>query len=45
MIGHVTRAKGRLEEITQAFKSQFIEELDGEHPDRPKSSLSSEGTT
>jgi Sec-independent protein translocase protein TatA len=45
MIGHVTRAKGRFEEITQAFKSQFVEELDGEHLDRSKSSLSSERTT
>ena len=31
MIGHVTRAKGRFEEITQAFKSQLVDELDREH--------------
>ena len=39
MIGHVTRAKARFEEITQAVKSQLVEELDAEHPERPKSSL------
>ena len=44
VIGHVTRAKHRLEEITQAFKSQLAEELDSEHPDRPKSSPSSSET-
>ena len=39
MIRHVTRAKTRFEEITQGFKSQLVEELDGEHPKSPKSSL------
>jgi Sec-independent protein translocase protein TatA len=38
VIGHVTRAKGRLEEITEAFKSEFAEERDGEHPKRSKPS-------
>lgn len=38
MLGQVTRAKARLEEITQAFKSE-LEELDREHPERPKPSL------
>ena len=39
MIGHVTRAKARLEEITQAIKSQLVEETNSEHPERPKRSL------
>ena len=39
MIGHVTRAKARFEEIAQAFKSQLVEELDMEHPETPKSSV------
>ena len=39
VIGHLARAKTRFEETTQAFKSQLVEELDGEHPERPKSSL------
>ena len=30
MLGHITRAKIRLEEIAQAFKSQLVEELDSE---------------
>ena len=38
MIGHVIRAKARFEEMSQAFKSQLIEKLDSEHPERPKSS-------
>lgn len=38
MIGHATRARTRFEEITQAFKSELVEELDGEHSERPKSS-------
>lgn len=38
MLGHVTRAKGRLEEITEAFKSELAEERDHEHPKRPKPS-------
>ena len=38
-IGHVARAKARLEEVTKAFKSQLVEELDNEHPNRPKPSL------
>jgi len=38
-IGHVIRAKHRFEEVTQAFKSQLAEELDGEHPEGPKRSL------
>ena len=38
MIGHVARAKARLEEITQALKSQLAEELDNKHPAGPKSS-------
>ena len=37
MISQLTRAKARFEEITQALKSQVVEELDSEHPDRPKS--------
>jgi len=40
MIGQVTRARARFEEITQAFKSQLIEEVDGEHPKGPKSPFS-----
>ena len=39
LIGHVTRARVRFEEITQAFKSELVEELDGEHPQRPKPSV------
>ena len=39
VIGHLARARARFEEISQAFKSQFVEELDGEHPERPKSSF------
>lgn len=39
MIGHVTRAKARFEEVTQAVKSQLVEELDGEQSERTKSSL------
>lgn len=39
VIGHVTRAKARFEEMTQAFKSDLAEELDSEHSDRPKPSL------
>ena len=39
MIGHITRARARFEEITQAVKSQLDEEFDGERPERPKSSL------
>ena len=39
MIRHVTRAKARFEEVTQAFKSQLAQELDPEHPERPKSSV------
>jgi Sec-independent protein translocase protein TatA len=38
MIGHVTRAKARFEETTQALKSQLSEELDDKLADRPKSS-------
>lgn len=38
MVGHVARAKARLEETTQALKSQLSEELDDKHPERPKSS-------
>jgi Sec-independent protein translocase protein TatA len=38
VIGHLARAKARFQEITQAFKSQLVEELD-EHPEKPKSSL------
>ena len=38
MIGYVARAKARLEETTQALKSQLAEELDDQHPARPKSS-------
>lgn len=37
MIRQLTRAKARFEEITQAFKSQIVEELDSEHPDRAES--------
>jgi Sec-independent protein translocase protein TatA len=40
MIGQVTRARARFEEITQAFKSQLIEEVDGEHPKGPKAPFS-----
>lgn len=36
MIGHMMRAKQRFEEITQAFKSQLVEELDAEQPRGPK---------
>lgn len=39
LIGHWARAKARFEEITQAFQSELVEDLDGEHPERPKSSL------
>jgi len=39
MIGHLTRAKARFEEVTQAFKSQLDEELGDESSERPKSSL------
>ena len=39
VIGHLAQAKARFQEITQAFKSQLVEELDGEHPKSPKSSL------
>lgn len=39
VIGHVVRAKTRLEEVTKAFQSQLVEELDSEHPNRPKPSL------
>ena len=38
MIGHVMRTKARFEEMSQALKSQLIEELDSEHLERPKSS-------
>ena len=39
VIGHVARTKTRLEEVTKAFKSQLLEELDREHPNRPNPSL------
>jgi Sec-independent protein translocase protein TatA len=39
LIGHVIRAKQRFEEVTQAFKSQLVEELDGEHAEGPKRSV------
>ena len=39
MIGHLTRAKARFEEVTQAFKSHLDEELGDESSERPKSSL------
>ena len=39
VIGHVTRARARFEEIAKAFKSRLAEELDTEHPGRPKSSV------
>lgn len=39
VIGHVARAKARFEEITGSFKFQLVEELEGERPERPKSSL------
>jgi len=39
MIGHLTRAKARFEEVTQALKSQLDEELGDESSERPKSSL------
>ena len=39
LIGHMMRAKQRFEEITQAFKSQLAEELDGERPEGPKRPL------
>ena len=39
VIGHVGRAKARLEEVTKAFKSQLVDELDSEQPNRPKPSL------
>ena len=39
VIGHVARAKTRLQEVTRAFQSQLVEELDSKHPNRPKPSL------
>jgi Sec-independent protein translocase protein TatA len=39
VIGHVARAKARFEEVTKAFQSQLVEDLDSEHPNRPKPSL------
>jgi Sec-independent protein translocase protein TatA len=39
VIGHVARARARLEEVTQAFKSQLAQELEPEHPERPKPSV------
>ena len=39
MIGHMTRAKARFDQITQDFKSQLVEEPGGEPPKSPKSSL------
>lgn len=39
VIGHVARAKARFEEVTQAFKSQLVEEPDSEDPERPQPSL------
>ena len=39
VIGHVARAKARFEEATRAFQSEMVEELDSEHPNRPKPSL------
>lgn len=39
VIGHIGRVKARLEEVTKAFKSQLIEELDGEQTNRPEPSL------
>ena len=39
VVGHVARAKARFEEATKAFQSQLVEELDSEHPNRPKPSL------
>ena len=35
LIGYVIRAKHRFEEVTQVFKSQLAEELDGERPEGP----------
>lgn len=38
MIGHMARARARFEEATHALKSQLADELDDNHPERPKSS-------
>ena len=39
VIGHLVRAKARFEEVTRAFKSQLVEELDSEAPEKPQPSL------
>lgn len=39
MIAHVTRARARFDKMTQAFKSQLVEELDPEPRERPKSAV------
>jgi Sec-independent protein translocase protein TatA len=39
VIGHLVQAKARFEEVTRAFKSRLVEELDSEDPERPQPSL------
>jgi Sec-independent protein translocase protein TatA len=39
VIGHLVRAKVRFEEVTRAFKSQLVKELDSEDSERSQPSL------
>ena len=39
VIGHVARAKARFDEVTKALKTQLVEELESEPPNRQKTSL------
>jgi Sec-independent protein translocase protein TatA len=39
VIGHLVRAKSRFEEVTRAFKSQLVKELDSEDSERSQPSL------
>lgn len=36
VIGQLGRGKARFEEVTRAFKSQLVEELDSEASERPQ---------